>query len=116
MSNSSKEFQVEYSIWGPTSRHGNFRASGNPFDREDILNHIVYHVFQQGGETLDWSQVLQVTYKISEATRLLDSAWDSHHEGQATAEEMVALLGNSQKSMETSKIEKMREMHRHNDG
>jgi hypothetical protein len=114
--NDSKEFQVEYSIWAPISRNGNFQASGNPFDREDILTHIAYHVSQQGGEPVDWSQILRITYKISETTRLLDSAWDSYHEGEATAEEMVKLVGDSPKGGETSKIEKLREMHRRNDG
>jgi hypothetical protein len=112
----SKEFHIEYSIWLPTARHGNLRAYGNPFDREDILTHIAFHASQQDQVPIDWSESLGVTYKISESARLLDDAWDNYHRGGASGEEMVELLEKHEKSNGLSKIEKMREMHRQNDG
>lgn len=107
----SKEFQVEYSILLPTARYANFSTSGNPFDREHLLIEIANHAALQTGGPVDWSKTLGVSYTISESARLLDSAWDSSHEGSATAEEMLELLN---KVSQVSKMEKMREMHRQN--
>lgn len=107
----SKEFQVEYSILLPEARHGNFSTSGNPFDREQILTEIAYHALLQASTPVNWSESLGVNYTISESARLLDTAWDNPHHGNATTEEMLELVN---KVPPISKLEKMREMHRQN--
>lgn len=112
----AKEFRVEYTIRYPEEIYGNFEAFGNPFDREDILNHIAFHAWQRTGEPVNWDETLGLTYEVKETARLLDSAWNSLHGGSATAGEMLELLHSSESSRESSKIERMRKMHRQEDG
>lgn len=112
--NESKEFQVEYSIFLPVTINGNFCLNGNPFDREDILGKIMADA--QQNQTINWAQCLEITYTISESSRLLDSAWDSHLTGKADTQQILALLKQLSQGRTESKIEKMRKMHEQGNG